>query len=596
MDNQRNLLLAVVLCGLLLVGWDYAVNWIYPQPAEVEQSDIAATEPAVTASGTPVRTREGGLTDPADIATEERDLATELKAPTRVAIDGPRMAGSINLAGARIDDVVLKDHRQTVDEDSGPVRLFSPQGTPAQQFAQFGWVGADGPGGVRVPTGSTVWEASGGPLAEGRPVTLRWDNGAGQVFTIELSVDDHYMITAKQTVANAGGGPVVVRPFATLNRTDRTASASQWILHSGPIGAFGDGVDFGVDYDDLAEAGSFTPEGRTHWIGFTDIYWLGALVPQDGSNVQADFRSLGNSIYRADAIYQPVTVPAGRQFTRTTQLFVGAKESNVLSAYQEGGITLFDKAIDWGWFEIIEKPILWTLRALYDLVGNFGVAIILLTVIVRGLMFPIAQKGFASMAAMKAVQPKMKAIQERYKDDKQKQQQEIMALYKKEGVNPLAGCLPMLLQIPIFFGLYKVLMLSIDMRHKPFALWIEDLSAPDPATILNLFGLLPFDPPGFLSIGVLAVLLGFTMWLTFRLNPAAQDPMQQQIFNIMPWVLMFVMAPFAAGLLLYWNTSNILTLAQQKYLYSRHPQLRAQAEKDKADRELQTSREKKGRA
>ena len=582
MDNQRNLLLAVVLCGLLLLGWDYAINRIYPQPVEEIRSEAPA-DPTV-----PARSREGGLSDPLLQAEEARDLSSDLASPQRVRIDGPEVAGSINLVGARIDDLVLKDYRQSLDDDE-PVRLFSPLGTPAQQFAQFGWVGE----GVEVPDARTVWRATGGPLRPGNPVTLSWSNGQGQVFRIDLAIDDKYLITARQTVANTGGGPVVVRPFALINRTEKTASIDQWTIHSGPIGYFGDGVQFGPDYDDVAEAGRVAGAGGTGWLGFTDIYWMSALIPQKGSDAAADFRSLGSDLYRADLIYQPVTVPAGRAVTRTTQLFAGAKENEVLRAYEDEGVPGFDNAIDWGWFGVIEKPILWLLKQLYSFAGNFGVAIILLTVIVRLAMFPIAQKQFASMAAMKALQPKMKAIQERYKDDKPKQQQEIMALYKSEKVNPLAGCLPILLQIPIFYGLYKVLMVSIEMRHKPLALWIEDLSAPDPAHILNLFGLMPFTPPSFLAIGVLAVLLGVTMWLTFRLNPAAMDPIQQQMFNIMPWVLMFVMAPFAAGLLLYWITSNILTLAQQTYLYSKHPQLRAQADKDKADRENAAARDVK---
>ena len=572
MDNQRNLLLAVVLCGLLLFGWDAATNYFYPQPAESVKTQQRTAAAAQDPDGAKVvRTREGGLTDPAAEALEKRDLATVLKSPQRVRIDAPEVAGSIDLVGARIDDLTLKTHRQTVDKDSGPVRLFSPAGTPAQHFAQFGWVGS----GVRVPDANTVWQASGGPLAPGRPVQLTWDNGQGQRFGIEFAVDDKYLITAKQTVANRAPGAIVVRPFALINRTSATASIDQWTIHSGPVGYFGSGVDFGSDYDDVVEAGKITPQGAAGWIGFTDIYWLSALVPQSNAEVDADFRSLGRNLFRADVIYDPLTVTTGRQIARTTRLFAGAKESAVLSNYAEGGITGFDNVIDWGWFGVIEKPILWLLSTLYGLVGNFGVAIILLTLIVRGAMFPIAQKQFASMAAMRAMQPKMKAIQDRYKDDKPRQQQEIMALYKSEGVNPLAGCLPILLQIPIFFGLYKVLMLAIDMRHKPFALWIHDLSAPDPAHILNLFGLLPFTPPSFLAIGVLAVLLGITMWLTFRLNPTSLDPIQKQMFAIMPWVLMFVMAPFAAGLLIYWITSNILTVAQQSYLYSKHPQLKA---------------------
>jgi YidC/Oxa1 family membrane protein insertase len=528
---------------------------------------------------------------PAAASLDKRDLATALKSPQRLRIDAPEVSGSIDLVGARIDDLTLKSHRETEKKNAAPVRLFSPAGTPAQHFAQFGWVGE----GVKVPDAKTVWTAEGGPLAPGKPVTLSWNNGEGQVFRIELAIDDKYLITAKQTVANASGVPIVVRPFATVSRTSATASLDQWTIHSGPIGYFGDGVDFGTDYDDIAAAGKVRPEGAARWLGFTDIYWMSALVPQSNADVEADFRSLGGGVFRADAIYQPLTVPAGRQISRTTQLFAGAKESEVLGAYETAGVTGFDNAIDWGWFGVIEKPILWLLRWLYGIAGNFGVAIILLTVIVRALMFPIAQKQFASMAAMRAIQPKMKAIQERYKDDKPKQQQEIMALYKTEGVNPLAGCLPVLLQIPIFYGLYKVLMVSIEMRHKPFALWIQDLSAPDPAHFLNLFGLLPFTPPSFLAIGVLAVLLGISMWATFRLNPPAADPIQAQMFKFMPWVLMFVMAPFAAGLLLYWITNNVLTLAQQTYLYSKHPQLRAQAEKDKTDSDRAKARDAKAK-
>ncbi|RJX67970.1 membrane protein insertase YidC [Tsuneonella suprasediminis] len=591
MDNQRNLIFAVVLCGLLLFGWEAIVQRLYPQPDQPAKTTAAA--PAIPGDGktassaTPAddgsikHTREGGLTDPAQQALEARDLKTVLADPNRVKIAAPEVSGSINLVGAKIDDLTLTSHSQSVEKDSGPVRLFSPDGTPAQYFAQLGWIGQ----GVKVPDPKTVWQASEGPLTPDNPVTLTWNNGVGQQFKIELSVDDKYLITARQTVANTGGQSVMVRPFALINRTSKTASVDQWTIHSGPIGEFGDGVNFGTNYKDVAESGTTTPDGKTGWIGFTDIYWLSALVPQSNASVDADFRALGNDIFRADVIYDSLTVPSGRQISRTTRMFAGAKESDVLNAYQKAGIPQFSNAIDWGWFGIVEKPILWLLKHLYDFAGNFGVAIILLTLIVRGLMFPIAQKQFASMAAMKAIQPKMKALQDRYKDDKQKQQQEIMALYKAEGVNPLAGCLPMLLQIPIFFGLYKVLMLSIDMRHKPFILWIKDLSAPDPLHILNLFGLLPFTPPSFLGIGVLAVLLGITMWATFRLNPTAMDPIQRQMFSLMPWIMMFVMAPFAAGLLLYWITSNLLTVAQQSYLYSKHPQLKAQADKDKVDQE-----------
>ena len=597
MNNQRNLILAVVLSAVLLFGWDLVMSRLYPQPADktvltpAERIDAPTDRLATESANEQPRgrgNREGGLTSADDIAEEERDLEVELADVERVAIDAPAIAGSINPLGARIDDVVLKDHRQTVDEDSPPVRMFSPSGTPAQHFAQFGWVGE----GVRAPDANTVWQHGGGPLAPGSPVTLTWDNGEGQTFEITFSIDDRYMLEVAQSVSNTGDGPVVVRPYGFINRTSRTASSDIWNVHSGPIGAYDGSVDFGWDYDDVAEAGTVDHEGRANWLGFTDIYWLSALAPQEGAATETSFRALGASNFRADMLYQPTTVPAGRKLTRTSRLFVGAKESEVLDSYEEQGITNFGLAIDWGWFRWFEKPIFWLLNQLYTLVGNFGLAIILLTVIIRGLMFPVAQKQFASMAQMRALQPKLKAIQERYKDDKVKLQEHTAKLWREEKVNPLAGCLPIFLQIPIFFALYKVLLIAIEMRHKPFVLWIEDLSAPDPATILNLFGLLPFTPPSFLAIGVLAVFLGITMWLQFKLNPAAMDPMQQQIFMIMPWVLMFVMAPFAAGLLLYWCTSNVLTIGQQAYLYSKHPQLKAQAQKDKADKARAAEREK----
>jgi len=577
LDN-RNLLLAVVLSGLLILGWDVGLRYFYPEAAMSGQ----ATPPsaAQTAAATQSRGGSGTATlgpDAAAAAAAPRkvDLTAALSGGNRVAIDTPRLAGSINLVGARIDDIELKDYRETVKKDSGPVRLFAPEGTPNQYFAEFGFVS----GGVRQPS-TTLWQADGAKLTPASPVTLTHTDAAGTTYRIRFAVDANYMITATQSVSNTGGNAAIVQPFALIKRTDRTATIDQFASHSGPVGVFGGTLWDPHSYAELAELGADKGEGKPDWLGFVDQYWLAALVPGDGKgNVNVDdagFRSLGGGLFRTDLLYSATTVPAGGSLSQETRLYAGAKESEVLDAYEASGITRFGLAISWGWFWFFEKPILWLLRTLNGLSGNFGVAIILLTVVIRGLMFPIAQKGFASMAAMKAVQPKMKEIQERFKDDKQRQQQEIMKLYKDEKVNPLSGCLPMLIQIPVFFALYKVLLLSIDMRHEPFVLWIRDLSAPDPAHILNLFGLLPYTvPAGFLAIGPLAVLLGITMWLTFRLNPTAMDPVQKQVFAIMPWMLMFVMAPFAAGLLLYWITSNILTVAQQSYLYSRHPQLKA---------------------
>ena len=588
MQNQRNVILAVVLTGLLLIGWEAAMRWFYPQ-ADVKPQ-AAASAPAAQADK-PKPTREGGLQSPADIALEKKDLAAELAAGNRLPIDAPGIKGSINLKGGLVDDVTLVRHRETVDRKSPPVRLFSPAGTPAQHFAQIGWVGE----GVATPDAGTVWTADAAKLTPQTPVTLRWTNSSGQTFSIRYAIDADYMITATQAVANTGPAPIVVKPFALVSRTDKTASIDTWQLHSGPIGAVDGTVTFDNNYSTVSEApGQLVPlKGATNWIGFTDIYWLSALIPDAGAKAEGAFRAIGPGLYRADLIFPNVSIAPGKQQTQTVRLFAGAKENSVLERYEAAGVANFSLSIDWGWFRWFEKPIFWLLDSLFKLVKNFGVAIILLTLIVRGVMFPIAQRQFASMAAMRALQPKVKAVQERYKDDKQKQQQEIMELYKREKVNPLAGCLPIFLQIPVFFALYKVLVIAIEMRHQPFVLWIKDLSAPDPAHVLNLFGLLPFDPPGFLGIGVLAILLGITMWLQFKLQPAAMDPAQQQIFAFMPWIMMFVMAPFAAGLLIYWITSNVLTIAQQKYLYSRHPQLKAQAEKDQQNIDRAAARDGK---
>ncbi len=574
--NQRNVLLAVVMSAVLLLGWDALVGYLYPgsrNPAAQRVDTPAEQVAAAPVAGSP--TTAGGL-DPTRAPVGKADLRTALAGGNRVPIDSPRLAGSINLASGSIDDIVLKDYRETVEKGSPPVRLFSPAGTPAQGFAEFGFLA----GGRRLPAGP--WQADAARLTPTTPVTLSRQGPGGLTYRIRFAMDDDFMIRAEQRVDNTGTAAAIIQPYALINRTDRTASPDQWIAHSGPMGVFGGQANYDVDYETLVEEGPVAPQGRVGWTGFTDIFWLAALVPQAGSQASADFQSFGQSIFQANLRYAPVTLAPGSAVSLTTQLFAGAKESAVLDRYEDAGVSQFSFAIDWGWFSWFVKPFLWLVQQLFAFAGNFGVAIILLTIIVRAALFPIAQKGFASMAAMKAIQPKMKELQTRLKDDKVRQQQEMQKLFKDEGVNPLAGCLPMLLQMPILYALYKVFVLAVDMRHQPFVLWIKDLSAPDPAMILNLFGLLPFTPPSFLGIGVLAVLLGVTMWLTFKLNPAPADPIQQQMFAIMPWVLMFAMAPFAAGLLLYWTTSNVLTIAQQKYLYSRHPQLKKAVEDERA--------------
>lgn len=561
MDDKRNIILAVVLTIAILFGWPYLSSHFFP----------AANPPAAKTTATAGQPASPSAAAPAaERAQTIRALPQVLGESPRVTIDTPKLKGSIALKGARIDDVVLPSHKETIAKDSPPVRLFSPSGTKDAYFASFGWSGE----GLKLPDANSLWTADRQTLTPATPVTLRWDNGAGQRFIMKLSVDTDYMLTIAQTVENTGTGQIIARPYGLLSHLGISKTPSTWTIHTGPIGVFNNAANYSVNFKTLDEEGDQRFSTTGGWIGFTDLYWHAALIPAQTLPVETQFRTGGEKRYQADMTYAPSVIAPGKAVTTTSRLFVGAKETAVLERYTDkDGVALFDRAIDWGWFRWFEKPIFYLLDWLFKQIGNFGVAIICLTFIVRGLMFPVAQRQFASMAAMRAIQPKMKAIQEKYKDDKPKQQQEIMELYRSEKVNPLAGCLPIFLQIPIFFALYKVLMLTIEMRHQPFILWIKDLSAPDPLHVLNLFGLLPFTPPGFLGIGVLAILLGITMYLQFKLNPAPMDDMQKQIFALMPWMMMFVMAPFAAGLLIYWCTSNLLTIAQQWWLYRQHPVL-----------------------
>jgi len=579
-DDKRNLIAAILLSVAILLGWNFVSAQFFPTPAKPDVTTTVAGTTAATAPATTEPTLPGqpAVAEPVTAGTQAlRPIETVLAEGQRIPIETPKLAGSINLIGARVDDITLTQYRQTIKKDSPPVRLFAPVGTKAAYFASPVWSAQ----GITVPGPTTVWTASGAKLTPTTPVVLSWNNGAGQTFRIEYSIDASYLITAKQTIANTGVAPVAVRSGAYIDRTGKPTDPHEqdsWTIHVGPTGYLDAKSNF-TNYDEVEEASgkalSYTAAG---WLGFTDKYWLAAVIPTKGEKVSAAFNALQGERYRAAFAGNSVQVSPGQQVTTTSRIFAGAKEVEVLENYQDKlGITRLSNAIDWGWFEFFAVPIFKLLHWLFLQVGNFGVAIMALTLIIRLLMFPIANRQFSSMAQMRVVQPKMKALQERYKDDKPKMQQELMKLYKDEKINPLAGCLPILIQIPIFYALYKVLMLAIEMRHQPFILWIKDLSAPDPLHILNLFGLLPFTPPSILAIGVMAVILGVTMWLQFRLNPAPADPVQAQVFKIMPWLFMFIMAPFAAGLLLYWITNNILSIAQQQWMYRKFPALKAQA-------------------
>ncbi|MEO5612276.1 MAG: membrane protein insertase YidC [Sphingomicrobium sp.] len=558
MTDNKNMILAVVLSALVLLGWTLLSDRLLP---------TAGPQTVEVANG-----KAKPIAQPADIAADRpqalKNRATVLASSPRVQIATPSLQGSINLKGARIDDLVLLRQRQTIDKHSPPVRLLSPAGAPGANFAGFGWTGE----GIAAPGPDTVWTASAPELTPGHPVSLTWTNPTGQRFEQTIAVDSDYLFTVRQRVANAGSSAVAVRPYGLISRATKSADPSSWTNHVGPISVLNGAANYKINWKDVDEAGAGGEhfDSRGGWLGFTDKYWLTALAPSQDAAISASFRKAPTGAYQADYARQPIIVAPGKAIAIETHLFAGAKEKSVLDRYEDMGIPKLSKSVDWGWFEWFMRPIFDLLLWLFKTTGNFGVAIICLTLFVRGLMYPIAQKQFQSMAAMRKVQPKMKAIQELHKEDKPRQQQEILKLYQSEKINPAAGCLPILLQIPVFYALYKVLMVSVEMRHQPFALWIHDLSAPDPATVLNLFGMLPFHPPGFLAIGVLPILLGVTMWMQFKLNPAQMDPTQQQIFAIMPWVMMFIMAPFAAGLQLYWVVSNILTIAQQWWLYKRY--------------------------
>lgn len=559
MNESKNLILAVVLSALVLLGWSVLSERFTPAnpPPKVENGKVQpASQPQAQSSSQPA---------PVTTATARlRDRQMVLRETPRVRIQTPSLQGSINLKGARIDDLWMLKHHVNHSRESSPVALLNPQGTRASSFVGFGW------NGPTAPDANTVWTANSTVLTPQKPVTLSWTAPNGAIYQLIISVDDLYLFSVEQRVSNPTSQPIQVEPYSYSSRAGRSADRSEWTVHVGPISVRNGEADYNVDWKTIREAGAkgLSFDSSTGWIGFTDKYWLTALAPRGAARDSFHFSSTG--AYQASAIAPASIVAPGQAATFKTSVFAGAKEKAALDRYDDAGITNLSKAIDWGWFEWFMRPIFDLLNWLFKQIGNFGVAIICLTLIVRGLMFPIAQKQFQSMAAMRKLQPKMKAIQERFKDDKPKLQQEMLKLYQQEKINPAAGCLPILLQIPIFYALYKVLLVSVEMRHQPFALWIKDLSAPDPLTPINLFGLLDFTPPYFLLIGVLPILLGVTMWLQFKLNPAPMDPTQQQIFAIMPWVMVFVMAPFASGLQLYWVTSNVLTILQQWWLYKRY--------------------------
>ncbi len=575
MADNRNTILAIVLSLIVLLGWQYFVakpqleqqrQIAEQQAAEQSQTvtgDAAPQTPTAAPGGAGGTASVPGSATPASAAMS-REAA--IAASDRVIIDTPRVSGSINLTGGRIDDLRLKDYRETVDPSSPTIILFSPKGAPKPYYADFG-VTADPGANIALPGATTVWQApAGARLTPQTPVTLSWNNGAGLVFERVVSIDADYMFTVEQRVRNEGGEAVQLYPYGLIVRNGTPYTEGFYILHEGLIGVFGEAGLSEVDYEDVQEEGRVRPAAVSNgWLGITDKYWASALIPTQGSNFQPQFSyAQATDNFQADFLGDPVRVEPGTTATSTTRLFAGAKETAKIDAYEENlGIKQFELLIDWGWFYFLTKPLFYVIDYLFKVVGNFGVAILLVTVLVKIAFFWFANKSYVSMSKMKLVQPQMTEIRDRYKDDKQKQQQALMELYKKEKINPLAGCLPVLIQIPVFFALYKVLFVTIEMRHAPFFGWIQDLSAPDPTSLFNLFGLIPWDPPQILMLGIWPLIMGVTMFVQMKMNPAPPDPTQQMIFTWMPVLFTFMLASFPAGLVIYWAWNNSLSIAQQ---------------------------------
>ncbi len=603
MNEYRNTILAVVLSAIVLLAWQYF--FIVPQSERqrgAEQAKTSQVAPAPQAPAIPGAAPSGAAAPQAPSApptpgqppTQAQapasppsvggpapvTRAAALAASPRVRIETPRLTGSIALKGGRIDDLSFVRYRENVDPKSAAIDLLSPSGAPHPFYAEFGWVAAAGSA-TKMPDANSLWRVEGSAnLTPTNPVTLVFDNGEGLTFRRTIAIDEFYLFTIKDEVTNTGAAAATLYPFGLISRHGTPQVSGYYILHEGLIGVLGDQGLQEISYKTIEEKKSNVFKVTNGWFGITDKYWAATLLPPTDAAMQARFSSgaIGTTkTYQTDYLLDAQTVAPGATAVSTARLFAGAKEVGVVDTYDKTlKLNRFELLIDWGWFYFITKPMFWAIDWLYRFLGNFGLAILAVTVLIKLAFFPLANKSYASMAKMKAVQPQIAALRERFADDKMKQQQEMMEIYKREKINPLAGCLPILIQIPVFFSLYKVLFVTIEMRHAPFYGWIKDLSAPDPTNLFNLFGLLPFDPTqipvfgAFLWLGVWPLIMGITMWVQMKLNPPPPDPTQQMIFAWMPVVFTFMLASFPAGLVIYWAWNNLLSVAQQAAIMKKH--------------------------
>lgn len=575
--ENRNLIMAVALSMIVLLGWQIFVIQPEMEKEAAEQERIVAkmAQSAATAndSGQPSASAASGT--PAIINNTAPAKAVDTA--KRIVIDAPLVRGSFSVRGARLDDVILTSYNETLDENSENIHFLKKTSSDTPFFAEFGWSSSDS--GQTMPSADSLWSADRDVLSPATPVTLTWDNGQGLQFTRRISINDDYLFVFEDSVTSSLPGDITLYPYGLVRRHGTPATTGMYILHEGPLGVFDETLSE-EDYDDLRDAGAagikMTPETAGGWVGITDKYWLAALLPTQAKNYNFGFQSLAGNTdrYQVDFIDpNGLLLAAGGAITSESRLFAGAKKVALLDYYAEQlNIPNFDLAIDFGWFYFLTKPFFYAINWLFGLFGNFGVAVLAFTVLVKLAFFPLANKSYRSMAKMRLLAPKLQTLRERFGDDRQKLNQEMMALYKTEQVNPAAGCLPVLLQIPVFFALYKVLFVTIEMRHAPFFGWITDLSAPDPTSIFNMFGLLPYSVsflPPFLQLGIWPILMGISMFLQMRLNPAPPDPIQAKVFQFMPIFFTFLLATFPAGLVIYWTWNNLLSMAQQWYIMKR---------------------------
>lgn len=596
MTDNKNLILAIVLSIAILFGFEaFFASERQPAPQVDEQGRPIQQTQQAAPDGTPLPQAPAGQVGTGQVGTgqtavqvpsaggtaplpqaggmplalgdlrQQRERRAEVLArDSRVKIETPALTGSILLKGARFDDLTLHNYRETLEEDSPEITLLHPRTFATPYFADFGWISPTRD--IALPNDLSEWKASSNLLSPTSPVTLTWENGQGLIFKRTIAIDENYMFTVNQSVENTSATEVQLRPYGLISRHGTPEVSGFFILHEGLLGV-GDSQLTELDYDDIQDQRRVQTTAKTGWIGITDKYWLTSLIPNQETGFVKSYgytQTNGVDRYQVDFVGPEYVAAPGSSLSVENRLFAGAKQVRVMDAYEESlNIDRFDLTIDWGWFYFLTRPIFYGLLLINDQVANLGVAIILLTLAIKIVFFPLANKSYAAMSKLKKLQPEMVKLRERHGDDKMKLNQEMMALYKKEGANPAAGCLPILVQIPVFFALYKVLFVTIEMRHAPFFGWVQDLSAPDPTTLFNLFGLIPWDPPSFLGIGIWPLLMGISMFLQQKLNPQPADPVQARIFLFMPILFTFLLAQFPAGLVVYWTINNVLSIAQQ---------------------------------